>query len=302
MKDRRTSPDFTLKNALTEYFGKEHALVAKLYEKSKAAGESVLTLQKFKTDLIDFATGLIATTDFITAGPAWLRAYEKKIAKGATDAEAVKYADRLIDLTIGTGRKFDTPGLFRGGTVARMITVFRTFMNNQFNRFLKEYDLVVKKKDYGRFAGYVLANLIIFPILSQILAGRWHDDDDKEDLATWAVSTVARDNLGMIPFFGDAAGYMVDRALGVRTYSPRLSPVLSAVNNIFYETPSAILKFGQGDMDTQDFIEKMSRTGTFLFGTPDYLNQMFFNGLDYIDGGVDPSLKHAYKRIPKKDR
>ena len=76
--------------------------------------------------------------DLFVSGVAWKGAYNKAMsgqAEGYSDTheDAVKYADRMVQLTQGDGRISSISSLERQPGLAQMVTVFYTFFNAQYN-------------------------------------------------------------------------------------------------------------------------------------------------------------------------
>lgn len=65
--------------------------------------------------------------------PTWMGAYNKALAEGKAEAEAVAMADRMLIEAQGSGRYQDLSGVERSNAWVQLLTVFYTFFNTTYN-------------------------------------------------------------------------------------------------------------------------------------------------------------------------
>lgn len=75
----------------------------------------------------------VAMVQMLVDLPTWMGAYNKALAEGKAEAEAVAMADRMLIEAQGSGRYQDLSGIERGGAWAQLFTVFYTFFNTTYN-------------------------------------------------------------------------------------------------------------------------------------------------------------------------
>ena len=277
MRDKLETPDFIL-----------HEL------RDKVTGE--------QSKVVKFGTMLLAETDNLANIPMWLEAYHKKINEGATEHEAVRFADTLIDRTTGSGRKIDTALILRGNAVIRTLTMFQSFMNTQLNAWIREYKIFVAEKDVPRLLAFVASRWWLFVAASMWLGGDWPDEDKDGDkwLAKW-VSEVLGYPLRLFPIVGEVAAIALDHVLGVKTFGYRMSPIQGIIE-AGHRTVGTTIKWVKGDKETKDLLEAASTFGAFLVPYPDQFNDWFWNAYDILNEGMEPQFTDLIKRRPLEER
>jgi len=271
MADKLKTPDFTL-HELQES-GKESAIVK-------------------------FSGQLLAETDNLTNIPMWVEAYETQIAKGASEYEAIRFSDTLIDRTTGSGRKIDTASLLQKRGAIGFFTMFQSFMNVQLNTFMRETRIAIDQKEYGRYAAYIGARMILFTVASAMLTGSGGDPEKDKDkyLQKWA-SEILSYPIRLFPVIGDMVKPAIDYAIGVKSFGYRMSPVQSQVENM--QRLSSI--FASDKKTPAEKAEAASVVAAFVWPYPDQFNDWFFNLWD-IQNGMEAKPVDLLKRRPKKER
>jgi hypothetical protein len=287
MRDRRKTPDYSLNDLQTNLFNNG------LFIKNRSLSE--------------FSVGLLSGSDDLTAVPMWKQAYEKKLAETGDQKDAAYYADSLIKSVNGSGRKYDVAPIVRSSKVIdKVMSSFYSFMNTEFNRWVKEVNIagesIVNKP---RFIGFVASRMVVFTILSDLLAGK--GPEDKEDPVSYYAGLMASYPLQMVPILRDVAPVVIDGVLGLHSYGYRQPIALSELENIVTagsKVGSYINNKGKGKnkVNEQDIIESLSKAASYGTGYPDQLNAWFFNAYDYLNNSMDPDLQDIFKRRPKKER
>lgn len=102
-------------------------------------------------DLQDGFFALIRLTDAMTAAPTWISAYEVGLRKfkgadaGATEAQAVDYADMVMRTTQGSGLPIDLAKVQRGDAWMKLFTMFYSFFNLFANRAMERIEQTREK-------------------------------------------------------------------------------------------------------------------------------------------------------------
>lgn len=276
MKDRMQSPDYSLMDVHNTVFGKDSRLV-------------------------EFAIGLMVQTDNMTAIPMWLEAYNQEMNKSGDEEKAVLRADMLIDRTIGGGRKYDAPSIMRGTAMQRAFAMFYSFWNTELNRWMSESGMAGKPgvKNKARFLGFVAGRVLIFNVLSLLLAGKWPNDDE-EPWKWWMKQSIAYP-MSFFPVIRDVGMPIVDKALGLRSFGYRPSPVTGVIEDTIRAADTGI-QFMSGDKDFMDLMERGADVAAYMWPYPQMVNDLFFNAYDMVINGMEPSIEDVYRRRPAKER
>lgn len=75
----------------------------------------------------------VAMVQMLVDLPTWMGAYNKALAEGKAEAEAVAMADRMLIEAQGSGRYQDLSGIERDNAWVQLLTVFYTFFNTTYN-------------------------------------------------------------------------------------------------------------------------------------------------------------------------
>lgn len=143
--------------------------------------------------------------------PVWLAAYNQAITeKGMADADAVFYADSVVRRTQSS---FDPESVSRvetGDPLQRSILVFYNYFNMQLNLLRESYTRAKTTGKYGRFTLDFAMIVAIPAILSEVIAQAFSgfdtgDDDDWDavDGLQLALTSVNKNMVAMLPFFGN---------------------------------------------------------------------------------------------------
>lgn len=142
--------------------------------------------------------------------PVWLAAYNKAIAEGRPEEDAIGDADSAVRTTQSA---FDPETVSRvetGSPLWRSLLVFYNYFNMQLNLLGERWMVARQTKRYGRFAADAVLVVVIPAILSEIMAGVFSgfdtgDDDDWDavDSLNLMTSAVGRNIVAMIPMGGN---------------------------------------------------------------------------------------------------
>jgi len=278
MRDRRRTPDYSLNDIQSNMF-------------------------ENRGKIAEFGLGLLSASDDLTAVPMWKQAYEKKLGETGDSKQSAYYADSLIKAVNGSGRKYDLSPIMRSKkTTDKVFSSFYGFMNNEFNRWVKESGMATQGiENIPRFIGFVASRMILFTIASDLLAGKGPRDGDDE-MTHWA-GRVATYPLQLLPVVRDVAPVVLNSALGLQTYGYR-PPIAFSEFDAMTDAATKVKNYvyGNGTTNEQDVAESVAKATAYGTGYPDQFNAWFFNAYDYFVNGMDLDLQDLIKRRPKKER
>lgn len=257
--------------------------------------------------IMEWSNMTMAFTDGITAIPVWFGAYTRKLNSGKTQQEAIDYADSIIRKTLGSTRATDVSSMVRMKGAARILTMFQTFFNTQFNHWYSEYkkqELNFNEKEYKKMAkevsSFVCAKWISFTMLSMLLAGsNPFGDDDDEYIDFWSELFSYPLTLGgpVGQFVNSFARIMLD----AKTFPYRLSPIESSLDMIS-RAGEVLGDVARGEKEIEEAIEPAVNLALLYKGLPNQLSKWFFNAWDILYGDMTPRTEDLFRRRPKRER
>lgn len=250
----------------------------------------------------------MAFTDNITAMPVWAQAYMKKINAGATEQEAVDFADAVIRRTLGSSRVTDVSSFQRGSNMAKLFTMFQGFFNTQFNQWERQFGMLgkkFKKGDYweaaqnicafacGKWFALCLVNLFF------AFENPFEDDDDEYKKITKELWHYPLTLLGPVGTFANAA---LDKAAGFSGYGYRMTAAESALDSAIRVFSKVNKVVTDEDSELTDLIEPAATLGGYVVGAPGIVNKLFFNAWDILYNDMEPQVGDLFKRRPERER
>lgn len=253
---------------------------------------------------------LLGYTDMLTAKPVYAQAYTKKIDAGATEQEAIEFADKVIRRTLGSSRKQDVSSLQRGSALFKMITMFQGFFNTQFNQWDRETHIVSnmwkdgnKKEAAMRLSAfmaskYLLACLVNVMISEMSFTAPFEDDDDEymkisKELLSYPLS--------MSGPVGQMANVGIQNMLGMSNYGYRLTPAQAVIDKSFtaFRNVGAV---SRGEKELTELVEPAIHIGGNYVGIPSSVFNILFNLVDVASGEMDLHATDFLRRRPKAER
>lgn len=258
------------------------------------------SLNPIEKKAVEFGTRLLVATDNLSAIPVWMQAYGKKIRAGASEAEAVDFANTVIRRTLGSSRVTEVAPLLRGGPMLKLFTTFQGFFNTQYNQWAREYNIFLKEKDIMRLTSFVGAKFVMFAFINLMLSAEdpFEEDKDEYQKISKELLTYPMSLAGPVGQVGNA---IWSRALGMQTYGYRMTAVQGTIEQM-ERAAGKVQKVYQGKADYDELVEP---TATFVgtaLGVPAQLNKLFFNGYDILFNGMEPEVGDIFRRRPKKER
>lgn len=253
---------------------------------------------------------LLGYTDMLTAKPVYAQAYTKKIDEGATEQEAIEFADKVIRRTLGSSRLQDVSSLQRGSALFRMLTMFQGFFNTQFNQWDRETHIVSnmwtagnKKEAAMRLSAfmaskYLLACLVNLMISEMSFTEPFEEDDDgyikiSKELLNYPLS--------MAGPVGQMANVGVQSWLGMRNYGYRLTPAQAVIDKS-YTAFRNIGAVSRGEKEWTEIVEPAIHIGGNYVGIPSSVFNILFNLSDVVSGEMDLRATDFFRRRAKNER
>lgn len=302
----------------------EKSLMAFVKEKSVFMRERTenpdITLREIKNEeklnpiekkAMDWGGKAMAYTDNFTAMPVWAQAYMKKKNAGATEQEAVDFADTVIRRTLGSSRVTDVSSFQRGSNMAKLFTMFQGFFNTQFNQWERQYGMFRnkwKKGDWqsrfeaaqnicafacGKWFALCLVNLFF------AFENPFEDDDDEYKKITKELWHYPLTLLGPVGTFANAA---LDKAAGFSGYGYRMTAAESALDSAIRVFSKVNKVVTDEDSELTDLIEPAATLGGYIVGAPGIVNKLFFNAWDILYNDMEPQVGDLFKRRPERER
>lgn len=148
--------------------------------------------------------------------PTWLGQYEKSLAAGFDEVDAISHADAAVEEAQGTGEIYGLAGIQRGSPLLKLFTNFISYM-------VTTYNIAAQKtgntnfKDPKQVMHWALdmAALMVWPVITKMLLdaalkGAGPDEDDEE---TW-LGLYTKQQIGFLMsmnfFTGQVSGMMSD--------------------------------------------------------------------------------------------
>ena len=179
-----------------------------------------------------FAFHGIAYMDRMVVIPTWLGAYDKAVAEGMADEDAVYAADKAVRQSQGSGAAKDLAAIQSGrgpaGEALKLMTMFYSYMSAfyQRQRSLGRDTRNGSLKDMPALLARAWWLIVVPPVLAELLAGRGPDED--EDEALWAFEKMMLALVGPIPLARDIAPIALARAKDDPTFGYKFTPVSGA--------------------------------------------------------------------------
>lgn len=239
-----------------------------MFEVRQTIEQLLLNPSKYD-ELRDFATrhGYFlqsAAQNFVdTVG--WSAAYDQAVARGDTDAEAVRFADSVIRETQGSLAPEDVSRVETGIAFIRMFTQFYSYFNMTANLLGTEFQVVARgigvKKGMGRLL-YVYTMGVLIPALgaetiATIFRGGFDDDEDDgylDELLQWFFGSQLKFGAAMVPVVGQATNAAYGALLTKQPYDDKVSvsPAIGAVDTSISAVTQPIKALGGESYDRND--------------------------------------------------
>lgn len=306
MRERAKAPDFTMKQLRESTEAYELAKLA-----SGKANKAIDAVDWVEENFQKFGAKLLEVTDNTTAIPIWERAYHKKIDQGATQQEAIDFADSIIRRTLGSTRIQDVASVQRGSSIYNLFTAFQGFFNTQFNQWYREYKVDKKlfsekeyKKAFMRASMFVLSKWILACLANTVIASLSFAKPFEEDKKGW---TDYEKELITYPIamltgpIGQAGMAIIQPALGMESYGYRMSIVENFVTKAG-ATAYKAANVARGKKDASELTEPMLEIVSIMLGVPLQFIRTGGNIYDWLENDMSFELEDIMTRRRKSER
>lgn len=285
MKERSTVPDISMRDIKDE-------------------GRKLNPVEKIT---VEFGTNVLVATDNLSAIPVWLQAYQKKINAGASEQDAVLFADTVIRRTLGSSRITDVAPIQRGSALMKLFTTFQGFFNTQFNQWQREFGIFGREWSAGRKAeaskrivAFAAAKYFMFCLLNLAFALEPPFEEDDDEWVKYS-KELLQYPMSLLGPAGQVANALVSYMVGMRTYGYRMTAVQGSFDQMF-RTGAKLGKVIQGKAEPEEAVEPLANLGGLIAGVPAQFNKLFFNAYDIVVNDMEPQWGDIYRRRPKKER
>ena len=307
MRERAKAPDFAMKevaeeNAIIKASKRAKGAVNQVTEKLTWAEEASQT----------FGAKMLEVTDNITAVPVWLQAYNKKLQAGASEQEAIDFADTVIRRTLGSNRLQDVSSIQRGSSMYKLFTAFQSFFNTQFNQWWREanidYKLYTKgeyKEAFMRVMSFALSKWLFACLANTIIGSlsfikpfekdekkKWRDIT--QELITYPISMTG--GVG-----GQVALASTQALLGMQSYGYRLSIIENTLTK-GVSLGTKINAVAQGKKDIDELAEPVAEITAIMLGLPLQFVRTPANLLNIAFDDMNFELEDIMNRRRKSER
>lgn len=238
-----------------------------------------------------FAFHGIGYMDRMVTIPTWIGAYNKALAAGKSDDQAVYAADKAIRLSQGSASPKDLAAVATGqgqwGQALKLMTLFYSYVSTVYQR-QRTFGRDVKRggvKDIPQLAARAWWLLVVPPILAELMGGRGPEED--EDWGAWAFKTMLFQSVGAIPVIRDAARPLYDKLAGNRGFDYQLSPIQRSVQTII-NAGGEVKDIATGEETTRATRTILEATGYITGMVPGQLAQSTQFLVDVGYGEQDP--------------
>jgi len=142
----------------------------------------------------------------------WLAVYKNQIAKGASELEAAREAQKVTLDTQEAGRPKDVAEMYRSNELANWFTMFSNQLNQIWNMYTFDIPNAIKQREAAKLAG-ILAGIAVSGIAIAYLSG-WRAPEDPEDLPKEAAVELFKNFLSAVPFLGNGLESGYDKSYG----------------------------------------------------------------------------------------
>lgn len=249
-----------------------------------------------------YAYSGISAFDRLVAVPTWLGAYNKAIAAGYEETQAIHEADSAVRESQGAGAAKDLAAIQRGrgpaGELGKSLTMFYSFQSAQYNRLVQlGWDVGEAKRAKAllesspELAARMMVLTLLVPVIGSLLGGGGPDEDNEESWTEWAAKQSLYGLGAPVPFLRDAVPVAVKKASGDRSYGYRFTPIAGAGETL-ERVAGDVRKVAQGKET-----KRATRNAIELFGYMNGITPTPFSGqmaasaqfmVDWMSGDVDP--------------
>ncbi|MBC7284976.1 hypothetical protein [Hoeflea sp.] len=244
-----------------------------------------------------YAFAGISAFDKLVAVPTWLGAYNKAVAAGMEEADAIHEADAAVRESQGSGAAKDLAAIQRGrgpsGELGKALTMFYSFQSANYNRMV---DLAWETGDAWRarkpqmvpeLAARALLITVVGPVLSAILTGGGPDDDNEEGWTEWALKQTLYGLAAPLPFLRDAVPAVTRKAAGDPSFGYKFTP-LSSAGDALVRVAGDVRNLAKGNDTKHATRDVLEATGYLTGAVPGQAATTVQFFVDVVSGSAEP--------------
>lgn len=255
---------------------------------------------------------MLAYTDMMTAKPVFYHAYCKKVHEGATEQEAIDFAETVVRRTLGSSRVHDVSSMQRGSSMMRLFVMFQGFFNTQFNQWEREAHVVANKWRAGqkkdaimRVTSFAASKWFLCCVLNIALGfeNPFKDEDDDDEKLSKLNQELLKYPLSLGGWVGGFANAGMQYALGISKNNYSITPsenILKILLDSFNHAGKVMR--GEEEVFAQETAEVTANTAAVLFKMPKAPFNIIFNMVDIANDEMDFELRDLLGRRPKAER
>lgn len=263
----------------------------------KWGGESVVKNMFFLT---------MSICDQAVSYPLWNEVYRHNLLS-LGEEKARLLADETVTLTFGSGSVIDQAAIQRGNEYKKTITWFYSWCGMMFNRAWIQGRMIgldYDRKNYGKAVYSATSSIALLWILPGLIEGLFMEmfrnapDRDDEKWKKRLLSRVVSQGFGYIPGLRDAAGFLIDRSMGVR--SAMDIPLQSAITT-YLEPMGDFIHSLSPDYDLPDNWWENATEAVFQSaGVPQQFRVLVFNFIDWMSDRGELTWRDLLSRRTKR--
>lgn len=255
---------------------------------------------------------MLAYTDMMTAKPVFYHAYCKKVHEGATEQEAIDFAETVVRRTLGSSRVHDVSSMQRGSSMMRLFVMFQGFFNTQFNQWEREAHVVANKWRAGqkkdaimRVTSFAASKWFLCCVLNIALGfeNPFKDEDDDDEKLSKLNQELLKYPLSLGGWVGGFANAGMQYALGISKNNYSITPSENILKILLgsFNHAGKVMR-GEEEVFAQETAEVTANTAAVLFKMPKAPFNIIFNMVDIANDEMDFELRDLLGRRPKTER
>lgn len=255
---------------------------------------------------------MLAYTDMMTAKPVFYHAYCKKVHEGATEQEAIDFAETVVRRTLGSSRVHDVSSMQRGSSMMRLFVMFQGFFNTQFNQWEREAHVVANKWRAGqkkdaimRVTSFAASKWFLCCVLNIALGfeNPFKDEDDDDEKLSKLNQELLKYPLSLGGWVGGFANAGMQYALGINKNNYSITPSENILKILLgsFNHAGKVMR-GEEEVFAQETAEVTANTAAVLFKMPKAPFNIIFNMVDIANDEMDFELRDLLGRRPKAER
>lgn len=227
--------------------------------------------QRLKAQATEFSLYLVAKIDTTLATISWLREYQRAIAKGLAEEQAIQAGEISVTRYYGSASPVNLAQILRMGESSKLMTMFYGYMNTSYNltrdviqqgrssvRRIKKGDYAGARRDMAMVLADSFAVIIVPALFGYVYnPGLWDEDDIGGSLAKLLLGQLA----GTIFLLRDVA------AMFFQDLPIRAAPLAGVLTEALRLTDD-LLGLAEDEEPSDKFVKRAITTPGLIMGLP----------------------------------